>query len=282
MADGTTEEAEPPAEKPKYGQAFFLVLALQGKDEWNKWRCEHQDVRVTFAGVDFSESPRDGIDFSGFEFGNNAIFSGCTWRGGRSGFAPGRAIFHRAVFGRAADFSTAVFGNFANFTGAAFGASASFTGAAFGAAANFQGAVLRWSPDFTTAEFGQGANFTRTLFGPQTRFTLATFGDAAEFSGAAFDDEAVFERTNFKGQVGFTGQSPEQWSTQVEAAVKGQVSGDELTRIKDQFEKFCAIRGAGPDRFLRISFFNASFGGEARFSDRSFERMADFTGAHFY
>jgi hypothetical protein len=38
-------------------------------------------VRVTFAGIDFSEAPRDMINFEGFEFGDNADFSECKWRG---------------------------------------------------------------------------------------------------------------------------------------------------------------------------------------------------------
>jgi hypothetical protein len=82
MADKNTPGDEPPAEKPKYDQAFFLALAAKGKDEWNAWRRDpaNKDVRVTFAGVDFSEPPRDGIDFSGFEFGVHADFSKCKWR----------------------------------------------------------------------------------------------------------------------------------------------------------------------------------------------------------
>ena len=81
MADEPGDE--PPAEEPKYDQDFFLALAAKGKDAWNAWRRDpaNKDVRVTFAGVDFSESPRDEIDFSGFEFGDKADFSGCKWRG---------------------------------------------------------------------------------------------------------------------------------------------------------------------------------------------------------
>ena len=70
MADEPGDE--PPAEKPKYDQAFFLALAAKGKDAWNAWRRDpaNKDIHVTFAGIDFSEAPRDEIDFSGFEFGD--------------------------------------------------------------------------------------------------------------------------------------------------------------------------------------------------------------------
>jgi hypothetical protein len=73
---------EPPAEKPTYDQAFFLALAAKGKDAWNAWRRDpaNKDVRVTYAGIDFSEAPKDEIDFSWFEFGDNADFSRCRWR----------------------------------------------------------------------------------------------------------------------------------------------------------------------------------------------------------
>jgi hypothetical protein len=63
----------------EHDQAFFRALAGKGKDEWNKWRGDpaNKDVRVTFAGVDFSESPNDKLNFEGFEFGDDADFSGC-------------------------------------------------------------------------------------------------------------------------------------------------------------------------------------------------------------
>src|SRR6476661_4172320 len=114
MADGNeaAPRDEPPAEEPskKYDQDFFLDRAAKGKDAWNTWRRDpaNKDVRVTFAGIDFSEAPRDKIDFSGFEFGDFANFSECKWRGLKedseedyedSGFALGRAYFTGAIFG---------------------------------------------------------------------------------------------------------------------------------------------------------------------------------------
>jgi hypothetical protein len=57
MADGdeTAPGDEPPAEEPS--KAFFLALAAKGKDAWNAWRRDpiNKYVRVTFAGIDFSE-----------------------------------------------------------------------------------------------------------------------------------------------------------------------------------------------------------------------------------
>jgi hypothetical protein len=83
-----------------HDQEFFLGLAAKRKEEWNTWRHANKDVRVTFKGIDFSFAPKDEIDFSGFEFGDHADFSGCKWRGGvwqeieePEAFVPGRAFF---------------------------------------------------------------------------------------------------------------------------------------------------------------------------------------------
>src|SRR5580704_12407626 len=121
MADGG--EAAPgdghPAEEPSqiYDQDFFLALATKGKYTWNAWRRipANKGVCVTFAGVDFSEAPRDRIDFSGFEFGDSANFSRCKWQGVEwvetpEAFKPGRACFTGATFGVSASFAGAAFG----------------------------------------------------------------------------------------------------------------------------------------------------------------------------
>jgi hypothetical protein len=140
-------DAENPSEK--YDQDFFLALAAKGKEAWNAWRRDpaNEMVGVTFAGIDFSQAPRDEIDFSGFEFGYQADFSRCKWRGAKvrlklETFEPGRARFIGAAFGEMACFTGAAFGERACFTGAAFGDFARFDGVAFGDGARFDGAVF--------------------------------------------------------------------------------------------------------------------------------------------
>ncbi|MDQ6703135.1 MAG: pentapeptide repeat-containing protein [Pseudomonadota bacterium] len=242
MADGDEPGDEPPAEEPKYDQAFFLKLARQGKEDWNKWRRANILRPVTFAGTDFSEAPWDEIDFSGFEFGEHADFSRCKWRGAKwaessEAFKPGHARFTTATFGDNARFTRATFGDKASFDRAAFGWLASFDGAAFGG----------W----------------------------------ASFDGAAFGDYASFADTRFKGRVAFKGKSKEQWSTDLEANAdeKGREAGEALKKWHEDLWK---LWGSGPDHFLSISFANARFDGEAVFSGRSFEQTADFTNARFY
>ena len=102
-----------------YDQRFFLDLAAEGKHAWNKWRRDREGARVTFEGVDFSEAPKDRIDFSGIEFGHHANFSGCKWRGAEMArnvkiiakpSPSGRACFTSATFGHGARFYSSVFG----------------------------------------------------------------------------------------------------------------------------------------------------------------------------
>jgi uncharacterized protein YjbI with pentapeptide repeats len=178
-------------------QEFFLGLAAKGKDTWNKWRRADIDRRVTFAGIDFSEAPKDQIDFSGFEFGDHADFSKCRWRGikleeavrvtngfNTIAFQPGRAFFRGAAFGRKANFNRASFRDWAAFLDATFGQDACFTGATFG-----DHAMLG-------AAFGAFADFTG-----------AAFGNPASFYGAAFGVGPNFNETHFEGWAVFVGLS---------------------------------------------------------------------------
>lgn len=113
-----------PPKGPTYDQAFFLELASNGKEAWNTWRHEpaNKDVYATFAGTDFSQAPKDNINFEGFDFGDAADFSRCKWRGvawaeirhDPEGFAPGRAFFSHATFNDETNFTGAVFGDFAD------------------------------------------------------------------------------------------------------------------------------------------------------------------------
>ncbi len=302
MQDETPPGGNPSAQIPKYDQAFFVALAAKGKDAWNKWRCDpaNKDVRVTFEGVDFTEVPRDQINFEGFEFGDCAKFSKCRWRGpdlqeavaySTNDFAPGLAFFVGATFGQSANFYGSRFGDRANFVGAAFGHFASFRRAIFGSRARFAPAHFGNGADFTGATFGSWADFTRAAFGDAACFTGAAFGDAAcfagaafgngaSFDGAAFGNWAHFENAVFNGAAFFRGMSEEQWVTNIE-----MVCEEELLHANLQQGLQYRLKrdgSGGLDRFLSISFATARFEGEATFSGRSFETTANFTNARFY
>jgi uncharacterized protein YjbI with pentapeptide repeats len=262
MVDKMAPGGEPPAEQPKYDQEFFLGLAAKGKDAWNAWRRDpaNEDVHVTFTGVDFSETPRDGIDFSGFEFGDGANFSGCKWRTTRKVrspefFPPGRAVFNGAVFGYGARFDGAAFGNYPDFTGTVFGDLGTFAGAAFGVFASFSDAA----------------------FGFLTRFTGVTFGANASFAHATFREYAGFDSAVFKGSVKFSGKPIEQWSGDFRES-----NDPHIAELKKSHQRSWQRTGSGPDRFVTVSFERARFDGEADFSGRTFERATNFINARFY
>jgi Pentapeptide repeats (9 copies) len=228
MADKPAPGDELLAENPteKYDQDFFLALAAKGKDAWNQWQRDpaNKDVRVIFAGIDFSEAPWDQINFAGFEFGDGADFSGCKWRGVNweeiekdpKAFKPGRAYFARAAFGNGATFDGAAFGYCANFGGVAFGNGANFDGVAFGNVAIFDGAAFgdgarfidvtfgAWA-SFDGAAFGDSANVGRAEFGSHASFRAAAFGDLAIFAGAAFGDLSTFTGASFGNGASFIG-----------------------------------------------------------------------------
>jgi uncharacterized protein YjbI with pentapeptide repeats len=226
MADETEPGDEPPAEKPKYDQAFFLDLAAKGKNTWNAWRRDpaNKDVYVTFAGIDFSEVPRDKIDFAGFEFGDWANFPQCTWRGvewqqiktDTRAFVPGRAFFAGATFGDYANFTGAAFGGWATFAGATFGDWAMFNGTAFGDWADFKQSRFMGSVQFSITTVGQRAtsagadgflfiSFANARFGGEALFSGRSFERTVDFNGAHFYSPPVFDGATNLGRIDFTG-----------------------------------------------------------------------------
>ncbi len=248
MADEPGEQTPAQQQANEHVKAFLLDLAAKGKGAWNTWRRDpaNKDVRVTFAGIDFSEAPKDQIDFQGFEFGDHANLSQCKWRGGNweeiqkdpGNFTPGCA----------------------NFTAATFGDEASFTGAVFGDCAKF-----------TSVTFGERANFTAAAFGNLASFVGAAFGDQANFVGAAFGELARFDDTVFKGRVEITGITFVKWE-----AFKA------LLAVGHPHRATWPPHSPGPASLVSISFARARFDDGANFSGRSFYDAADFTNARFY
>lgn len=307
------------SKKPEYDQEFFLALATKGKDAWNAWRRDpaNKDVHVTFKGVDFSEPPKDQIDFSGFEFGDEADFSGCKWRGAGweetrydpDGFAPGRASFADAAFGYGATFASAIFADRAIFSHAVFGVISNFAGAVFGYLADFSGADLGWEITFARVAFADRAIFACATFGALAKFTDATFGNradfqnsrfehTAEFSGTAFGENVTFENAFFGDEAKFSctffgrganfagtcfGKVADFNSAVFEGRVEFTGKSEQQWTSGQQEVDHVAVKFGGflADRFLIISFANAHFYREAVFMGRSFGVTSNFTNTYF-
>lgn len=164
-------------------KAGFLALARHGKDVWNAWRnaypCRvHRAINglVTTVGpkVDLREHVfQDNVNFSEFQFGDDADFEGVHFRKS--------AIFAGAQFGEMANFSFNSFEGHAVFLGAQFGDEAKFVGAKFGEQVIFR-----------AAQFGRKASFSGAQFCSYADFEGAQFGDSAEFLGALFKKSAQF------------------------------------------------------------------------------------------
>jgi hypothetical protein len=262
----------------KYDQTFFLDLAAKGKYTWNAWRRipANKGVRVTFAGVDFSGAPRDGIDFSGFEFGDSANFSQCKWRGVEwvetpEAFRPGRACFTGATFGGLASFAGAAFGAFAGFTGVTFGYGAFFDGAAFGGGARFDGAAFGDESTFDGAAFGAMACFDGAAFGNKAIFSHVAFGDKATFAGAAFDSFARFTGAAFGAHATFVGAA-----FGAMACFDGAAFGDEATFAGAVFGNIAIFSHAAFGD--KATFAGATFGSGTTFAGALFKGQVTFTG----
>lgn len=186
--------------KPTYDQGFFLALARRGRDEWNDWRGKNPTIIVTFQGVDFGAPDNMQIDFSGFQFGDNANFSCCRFRGAENpllGFKPGMAKFTNAVFGQAANFHKAILGNGANLAGATFGYNASFSSATFGDWAYLAGISFGGEAKLSHVIFGNRATLVGATFGQSANLSGATFGHSANLSGTLFGSLADLSGTTF-------------------------------------------------------------------------------------
>lgn len=155
-----------------------LALARQGKDVWNTWAEDEANAgtKVDFSGYDFTDDP---ISFAGFIF-------------------PGLADFSHCVFAEA-DFSHAQFSG-----GEAWFRDAQFNGGdSLFVNAQFSGGRA-W---FYRAQFSGGSAWFRDseFSGGPADFHAAVFAQEADFLRAMFQDEALFETTDFKGAVDLNG-----------------------------------------------------------------------------
>lgn len=230
-----------------------LALAHCGKDAWNSWRYEFPAIEQPNAEpylnrADFSKQnlSSTSINFSEFDFGDNATFTGAE-------FGSNSSTFTESRFGINTSFATASFPHGAWFKGSTFNGFTSFDWA------SFQGSIV-----FSNVAVNGGISFQGALFAELSYFEEANFRGIAIFVGASFGRSANFNRARFESGAFFMGCD---W-TQIR-----RPSGSEIhLKVKALAETI----GANPTSFPRMFFESTYFGGDANFSGRKFSEGLSF------
>jgi uncharacterized protein YjbI with pentapeptide repeats len=183
-------------------KAGCLALAALGKEAWNAWRIAFPAYKnladdwvntVNFSGHDFRTVE---VDFSSFNFGAHANFSG-------------------AVFPRNVNFSEAIFGIEASFTGTQFASRVSFNRCYFDCDARFNGTQFSNEASFRGAVFETGVRFVGRAWEQLSKYYSERKGkveqakkwaDKRGLSPSSFKS-IYFNGAQFKGRVNFSDRS---------------------------------------------------------------------------
>jgi uncharacterized protein YjbI with pentapeptide repeats len=205
----------------------------KGHVVWNAWRrvfparwemVKHQGERmpyevsewvniVDFSKIDFTSDIDSRLsrlkNFSQFQFGNGANFSGSTW-GAHTDFRDAvfgdNANFERTEWGSRTNFENTRWGDWANFSGSKFGTSVRFDRATFGIEADFSNTTWE-NGKFADTRFVRRVTFANTtwteyaFFGTEAKEPLDFY--EIDFSGARFDKEVNFSNRKFLGTTLF-------------------------------------------------------------------------------
>ncbi|MBI1203102.1 MAG: hypothetical protein GC182_11380 [Rhodopseudomonas sp.] len=212
--------------EPIYDQTYFLKLAKCGRDIWNAWRAAHgaKDgiiwwdkksgyVRVTFAGVDFTERGNT-VDFSGFDFGHGADLSGANFGYG--------APLSGASFGHDATLSGARFGDFTDLSGVSQDAWEKQRRGRLNEAPfkdwsqERKHAFLRWPANAASRpDRFSFISFAGARFEGRADFTGRTTGDDVDFTSVRFDQPPKFDSFDgydlYGARIGFHGRGLRPW-----------------------------------------------------------------------
>lgn len=182
---------------------FFIELAKQGKNAWNKWRDLHPQTfdiktakytnRVSFKGAFLCDLDSHS-DFSGFNFGSDADFSDCS-------FFDGEVTFEGASFSRFANFSNCDFGRYARFDSCQFHGEVDFYNSKF-EQLDFESVYAPGKVQFNQVIFEGEANFSKSRF-EKLKIFQSTFERDVNFRDTNFGTESRIEFTTFKQLASF-------------------------------------------------------------------------------
>lgn len=172
-------------------QLHFINLAKQGKDAWNNWISNNQatynetsrkwENAVNFSNINFSQyfPDRDEINFSGFNFGNGANFTGCSF------------------IGKICLFVDSHFGQDTNLTNVNFGESVLFNGTQLSGKVDFSNST------FNICQFASSSSHS-TRFADEVLFKNVEFkSNSTHFDNCHFDNSSIFKNIKFENSISF-------------------------------------------------------------------------------
>ena len=248
-----------------------LDLFSKGSAVWNEWAdamlAEKEAPAESSRGAaDVVEwAKRAKADFSGHVFETSADFG--TFR------FPGEADFNRTTFRKQVWFRGNTFGGNASFRDASFLDYCGFSSVKIDGLTVFSGATMGGRADFTDVEFLMLANFKDVVLKDEVHFTRSKFGFSVSFLGANISGSAVFWHTDVSHEAYFQNVKFLRRLMVHECIFSGDVTFEQCI-----FEEPASISRSA---FMKNSSFRAVSGKGLFLADINFQRLPDFSGAHF-
>jgi hypothetical protein len=181
------------------GIAEFVDTKFKQQARFNNARIDGAalfDSAIFEGEADFGHARIGGItEFDGARFRRRASFNGARTEG---------ALFNSAIFEDEANFVSIKIDANAEFIKTEFKQEASFNGARIGGFAGFNEAQFKWA-SFNTVQIELAALFNSAIFEGEADFWGAEIGANAEFAGARFEQQAIFNGAQIKGDIYFMG-----------------------------------------------------------------------------
>ena len=252
-------------------QKESLDLFSEGSVVWNEWadamlaqkEAPAESSRKTGDVVEWAE--RAKADFSGHVFETPADFGNFRF--------PGEADFSRTTFEKQVWFRGNIFGSNASFRDANFLDFCGFTSVKLEGLTIFSGATMGGRADFSDVEFLMLANFKDVVLKDEVHFNRSKFGFSVTFSGANVSGRAVFWHTDVDHETYFQNARFVRRLLIHECIFSGDVTFEQCI-----FENPASISRSA---FMKNSSFRAVSGKGLFLADINFQRVPDFSGAHF-
>ena len=261
-------------------QTQSMELFEKGEHAWNTWAdakiaekkaLEESGVWITNRHLHNKQTSawheQTKADFSGIEFQ--------AWADFRSFHFPGHALFQGANFSKGGNFASSEFLHDADFLDSEFGDLCVFAWVTFCGETCFRRAMFKGEARFPHAKFSSpnDVNFEEARFIGLAHFGAVQFQAFSSFERATFSDVARFDEVSFSDGANFLNVTFSRYAT----FNKAQFS-------RDAAFDHSVFEGAvyfGSSSFVGRAGFSGVRGKALMLNHPTFERLPDFTGAHF-